>query len=125
MTKPKNAFEVARDAKIALQRGISSKDELCDALARLEDCKDKIDRLAQNITELALLESQLSKMASDFALAHPDAMDRPLSPVKDGIRQGIVKFGGRVYTLTETRNDTTTRLWSVRKAQQGDGSRVS
>ena len=54
-TKPKNAFEVARDAKIALQRGISSKAELCDALARLDDCKDKIDRLAQSITELALL----------------------------------------------------------------------
>ena len=116
-TKPKTAFEVARDAKIALQRGISSKDELCDALARLEDCKDKIDRLAQNITELALLESQLSKRTSDFALAHPDALDHPLSSVKDGIRQGVLRSGGKVYTLTETRNDTMTRLWSVRKAQ--------
>ena len=116
-TKPKNAFEVARDAKIALQRGISSKDELCDALARLEDCKDKIDRLAQNITELALLESQLSKAAGDFALAHPDAMDKPLSLVKDGIRQGVLRSGGRIYTLTETQNDRTTRLWSMRKAQ--------
>ena len=116
-TKPKNAFEVARDAKIVLQRGISSKTELCDALARLDDCKDKIDRLAQNITELALLESQLSKVASEFALAHPDAMEKPLSPVKDGISQGVLKFGGRVYTLTETRNGTTTRLWSVRNAR--------
>ena len=116
-TKPKNAFEVARDAKIVLQRGISSKTELCDALARLDDCKDKIDRLAQNITELALLESQLSKRTSDFALAHPDAMDRPLLPVKDGIRQGVLKFGGKIYTLTETQNGTTTRLWSVRNAQ--------
>ena len=116
-TKTKNAFEVARDAKIVLQRGISSKDELCDALARLEDCKDKIDRLAQNITELALLESQLSKRTSEFALAHPDAMDKPLSLVKDGIRQGVLRSGGRIYTLTETRNDRTTRLWSVRKAR--------
>ena len=116
-TKTKNAFEVARDAKIALQRGISSKDELCDALARLDDCKDKIDRLAQNITELALLESQLSKRTSDFALAHPDALDKPLSPVKDGIRQGVLRFDGRIYTLTETQNDRTTRLWSVRKVQ--------
>ena len=116
-TKPKNAFEVARDAQIVLQRGISSKDELCDALTKLEDCKDKIDRLAQNITELALLESQLSKRTSDFALAHPDALDRPFAPVKDGIRQGVLRFGGRIYTLTETRNDRTTRLWSVRKAQ--------
>ena len=61
-TKPKNAFKVARDAKIVLQRGI---------------------------------------------------------------RQGAVKFGGRVYTLTETRGEKLTRLWSVRKAQQGDGGRVS
>ena len=116
-TKPKNAFEVARDAKIVLQRGISSKTELCDALARLDDCKDKIDRLAQNITELALLESQLSKMASDFALAHPDAMGKPLSPLKDGISQGVLKFGGRIYTLTETRGENLTRLWSMRNAQ--------
>ena len=115
--KPKNAFEVARDAKIVLQRGISSKDELCDALARLEDCKDKIDRLAQNITELALLESQLSKRTSEFALAHPDALDRPLSPVKAGISQGVLRSGGRIYTLTETRGEKLTRLWSVRKAQ--------
>ena len=116
-TKPKNAFEVAWDAKIALQRGISSKDELCDALARLDDCKDKIDRLAQNITELALLESQLSKRTSEFALAHPDAMEKPLSPVKDGISQGVLRSGGRIYTLTETRGEKLTRLWSVRKAQ--------
>ena len=116
-TKPKNAFEVARDAKIVLQRGISSKDELCDALARLDDCKDKIDRLAQNITELVLLESQLSKRTSEFAIAHPDAMEEPLSPVKDGICQGVLRSGGRIYTLTETRNDRTTRLWSVRKAR--------
>ena len=116
-TKTKNAFEDARDAKIVLQRGISSKDELCDALARLEDCKDKIDRLAQNITELALLESQLSKRTSEFAIAHPDAMEEPLSPVKDGICQGVLRSGGRIYTLTETRNDRTTRLWSMRKAQ--------
>ena len=111
-TKPKNAFEVARDAKIAIQRGISSKAELCDALMAQFECADKIDRLAQSITELALLESQLSKMAGDFALAHPDAMDRPLSPVKDGIRQGVVRTRNVTYTLTETRNDTTTRLWS-------------
>ena len=116
-TKQKNAFEVARDAKIILQRGISSKTELCNALERLEDCKDKIDRLAQSITELALLESQLSKMASDFALAHPDALDHPLSSVKDGISQGDLRFGGRIYALTETRSDRTTRLWSSRKAQ--------
>ena len=116
-TKTKNAFEVARDAKIVLQRGISSKDELCDALTKLEDCKDKIDRLAQNITELALLESQLSKMASDFALAHPDAMEKPLSTVKNGISQGFLTFGDRIYPLTETQNDRTTRLWSVRKVQ--------
>ena len=116
-TKPKNAFEVSRDAKIVLQRGISSKDELCNALTKLEDCKDKIDRLAQNITELALLESQLSKRTSDFALAHPDALDKPLSSVKDGIKQGVLRFDGRIYTLTETQNDRTTRLWSVRKAR--------
>ena len=116
-TKTKNAFEVARDAKIVLQRGISSKAELCDALARLDDCKDKIDRLAQSITELALLESQLSKIASEFAIAHPDALDRPLSPVKAGISQGVLRSGSKIYTLTETRNDRTTRLWSVRKAQ--------
>ena len=116
-TKTKNAFEVARDAKIVLQRGISSKDELCDALTKLEDCKDKIDRLAQNITELALLESQLSKRTSDFALAHPDAMEKPLSTVKNGISQGFLTFGDRIYTLTETQNDRTTRLWSVSKAR--------
>ena len=111
-TKPKNAFEVARDAKIVLQRGISSKAELCDALARLDDCKDKIDRLAQSITELALLESQLSKMAGEFALAHPEAMDRPLAPVRPGISQGVVRAGNVTYTLTETRGEKTTRLWS-------------
>ena len=111
-TKPKNAFEVARDAKIALQRGISSKAELCDALARLDDCKDKIDRLAQNITELALLESQLSKAAGDFALAHPEAMDRPLAPVSALCRQGVVRSGARTWTLTETNNGSLTRLWS-------------
>ena len=115
--KPKNAFEVARDAKIVLQRGISSKDELCDALMAQFECSDKIDRLAQNITELALLESQLSTRTSEFALAHPDAMDRPLSLVKDGISQGVLRSGGRIYTLTETQNDRTTRLWSMRKAQ--------
>ena len=116
-TKPKNAFEVARDAKIALQRGISSKAELCDALARLDDCKDKIDRLAQSITELALLESQLSKAAGDFALAHPEAMDRPLAPVRPNISQGVVRAGNVTYTLTETRGEKLTRLWSVRKVQ--------
>ena len=113
-TKPKNAFEVAREAKIVLQRGISSKAELCDALARLDDCKDKIDRLAQSITELALLESQLSKMSSEFALAHPEAMDRPLAPVRPGISQGVVRTRSVTYTLTETRGEKTTRLWSRR-----------
>ena len=111
-TKTKNAFEVARDAKIVLQRGISSKTELCDALARLDDCKDKIDRLAQNITELALLESQLSTRTSEFALAHPDALDRPLSPVSALCRQGAVRSGARTWTLTETNNGSLTRLWS-------------
>ena len=111
-TKPKNAFEVARDAKIALQRGISSKAELCDALMAQFECADKIDRLAQSITELALLESQLSKMAGDFALAHPEAMDRPLSPVSALCRQGAVRSGARTWTLTETNNGSLTRLWS-------------
>ena len=113
-TKPKNAFEVARDAKIAVQRGISSKAELCDALMAQFECSDKIDRLAQSITELALLESQLSKMAGDFALAHPDALDRPLAPVRRGISQGVVRTRNVIYTLTETRGEKLTRLWSRR-----------
>ena len=111
-TKPKNAFEVARDAQVQLQRGISSREDLCAALAAQFECADKIDALGQHATELAALESRLSKAAADYAASHPEAMTRPLAPVRPNISQGVVRDRNVTYTLTETRGDRTTRLWS-------------
>ena len=116
-TKPKNAFEVARDAQIALDRGIHSRKELHETLVTYFECIDKIDALGLHITQLASLSSKLSKAAADYAARNPEAMDSPLKSVKDRFSQGALTFGGRVYTLTETRNDRTTRLWSVRSAR--------
>ena len=111
-TKPKNAFEVARDAQMQINRGINSREDLCAALAAQFECADKIDALCQHVTELAALESQLSKAAADYAASHPDAMDTPLAPVRPNISQGVVKDRNVTYTLTETRGEKLTRLWT-------------
>ena len=113
MTKlTKNAFEVARDAQMQINRGISSREDLCAALAAQFECADKIDALGQHLTQLASLESRLSKAASDYAAAHPEAMDTPLAPVRPNISQGVVRARNATYTLTETRGEKLTRLWS-------------
>ena len=111
-TKPKTAFEVAQDAKLQLDRGIKSREDLCAALAAQFECADRIDALGQHISELAALESQLSKLAADYAAAHPEAMDTPLAPVRLNISQGVVRARNVTYTLTETRGEKLTRLWS-------------
>ena len=111
-TKPKNAFEVARDAQMQINRGISSREDLLTALAAQFECADRIDALGQHISELASLESRLSKAASDYAAAHPEAMDRPLAPVRLNISQGVVRARNVTYTLTETRGEKLTRLWT-------------
>ena len=111
-TKPKTAFEVAQDAKLQLDRGISSREDLLTALAAQFECADKIDALCQHVTELAALESVLSKFAADYAASHPDAMDTPLAPVRPDISQGVVKDRNVTYTLTETRGEKLTRLWT-------------
>ena len=110
--KPKSAFEVARDAKLRLNKGISSREDLCAALAAQFECADKIDALGQHVTQLASLESRLPKAAADYAAAHPEAMDKPLAPVRPNISQGVVRAGNVTYTLTETRGEKLTRLWS-------------
>ena len=111
-TKPKNAFEVARDAQMQIDRGISSREDLCAALAAQFECADRIDALGRHISELAALESRLSKAAADYAAAHPEAMDRPLAPVRLNISQGVVRARNVTYTLTETRGEKLTRLWT-------------
>ena len=111
-TKPKNAFEVARDAQMQINRGISSREDLLTTLAAQFECADKIDALCQHVTELATLESQLSKLAADYAASHPEAMDTPLAPVRPNISQGVVRARNVIYTLTETRGEKLTRLWS-------------
>ena len=111
-TKPKSAFEVAQDAKLQLDRGINSREDLCAALAAQFECADRIDALGQHISELASLESQLSRSAADYAASHPEAMDRPLVPVRPNISQGMVRHGNVTYTLTETRGEKLTRLWT-------------
>ena len=111
-TKPKSALEVAQDAKLWLDQGIDSREDLCAALAAQFECADRIDALGQHISGLAALESQLSKAAADYAAAHPEAMDTPLAPVRPNISQGVVRAGNVTYTLTETRGEKPTRLWS-------------
>ena len=111
-TKPKNAFEVARDAQVQLQRGISSREDLCAALAAQFECADRIDALGRHISELAALESVLSRSAADYAASHPEAMDTPLAPVRPNISQGVVRARNVIYTLTETRGEKLTRLWT-------------
>ena len=111
-TKPKNAFEVARDAQMRINRGISSREDLLAALAALFECADRIDALGRHMSELAALESQLSRSAADYAASHPEAMDTPLAPVRPNISQGVVRAGNVTYTLTETRGEKPTRLWS-------------
>ena len=111
-SKPKTAFEVARDAQVRLNQGISSREDLCAALAAQFECADRIDALGQHISELASLESRLSKAAADYAAAHPESMDRPLDPVRPNISQGVVRARNVTYTLTETRGEKLTRLWT-------------
>ena len=111
-TKPKNAFEVARDAQVQINRGISSREDLCAALAAQFECADRIDALGQHISGLAAQESQLSKLAADYAASHPEAMTSPLAPVRPDISQGVVKDRNVTYTLTETRGEKLTRLWT-------------
>ena len=111
-TKPKNAFEVARDAQMQINRGISSREDLLTALAAQFECADRIDALGRHISELAALESRLSKAASDYAASHPAAMTSPLAPVRPDISQGVVKDRNVTYTLTETRGEKLTRLWT-------------
>ena len=112
MTRPKNAFEVARDAQMRIDRGINSREDLLAALAAQFECADRIDALGQHITELAALESQLSRSAADYAVSHPEAMTSPLAPMRPDISQGVVRDGDTTYTLTETRGEKLTRLWS-------------
>ena len=111
-SKPKTAFEVARDAQQRLDRGINSREDLCAALAAQFECADRIDALGQHISGLAALESQLSKAAADYAASHPEAMTSPLAPVRPDISQGVVKDRNVTYTLTETRGEKLTRLWT-------------
>ena len=111
-SKQKCAFEVARDAQLRLDRGINSREDLCAALAAQFECADRIDALGQHISGLAALESQLSKAAADYAASHPEAMTSPLAPVRPDISQGVVKDRNVTYTLTETRGEKLTRLWS-------------
>ena len=111
-SKPKTAFEVAQDAKLQLDRGINSREDLCAALAAQFECADRIDALGRHITELAALESALSRSAADYAASHPEAMDRPLAPVRLNISQGVIKDRNVTYTLTETRGEKLTRLWT-------------
>ena len=110
--KPKSAFEVARDAQLRLDRGINSREDLCAALAAQFECADRIDALDQHISQLAALESQLSRSAADYAASHPDAMTSPLAPVRPDISQGVVRDRNVTYTLTETRGEKLTRLWT-------------
>ena len=110
--KPKSAFEVAQDAKLQLDRGINSREDLHAALAAQFECADRIDALGQHISELAALESLLSRSAADYAASHPEAMDRPLAPVRPNISQGVVRARNVIYTLTETHGEKLTRLWS-------------
>ena len=112
MTRPKNAFEVARDAQMQIDRGINSREDLQAALAAQFECADRIDALGRHVTELAALESVLSRSAADYAASHPEAMDKPLAPVRINISQGVVRAGNVTYTLTETRGEKPTRLWS-------------
>ena len=66
------------DAKLAeLIRGISSREDL---LAAQFECADRIDALGRHMSELAALESRLSRLAADYAASHPEAMDKPLAP---------------------------------------------
>lgn len=111
-SKQKTAFEVARDAQMQINRGISSREDLLTALAAQFECADRIDALGRHITELAALESQLSKLAADYAASNPEAMDTPLAPVRPNISQGVVRARNVIYTLTETRGEKLTRLWS-------------
>ena len=111
-SKQKTAFEVAQDAKLQLDRGINSREDLCAALAAQFECADRIDALGQHISGLAALESQLSKLAADYAAAHPESMDRPLAPVRPNLSQGVVKARNVTYTLTETRGEKLVRLWT-------------
>ena len=110
--KPKSAFEVAQDAKLQLDLGINSREDLHAALAAQFECADRIDALGQHISELAALESLLSRSAADYAASHPEAMDTPLAPVRPNISQGVVRARNVTYTLTETRGEKLTRLWS-------------
>ena len=111
-SKQKTAFEVARDAQMQINRGISSREDLLAALAAQFECADRIEALSQHITELASLESVLSRSAADYAASHPEAMDTPLAPVRPNISQGVVRARNVIYTLTETRGEKLTRLWS-------------
>ena len=111
-SKPKTAFEVARDAQLRLDRGINSREDLRAALAAQFECADRIDALGQHISQLAALESQLSRSAADYAASHPEAMDTPLAPVRPDISQGVVRDRNVTYTLTETRGEKLTRLWT-------------
>ena len=111
-TKPKSALEVAQDAKLRLDQGIDSREDLLAALAAQFECADRIDALGQHISELAALESLLSRSSADYAASHPEAMDRPLAPVRLNLSQGMVRHGNVTYPLTETRGEKLTRLWS-------------
>ena len=111
-TKPKSAFEVAQDAKLQLDRGSNSREDLPAALAAQFECADRIDALGQHISQLAALESMLSRSAADYAASHPEAMDKPLAPVRPDISQGVVRDRNVTYTLTETRGEKLTRLWT-------------
>ena len=111
-SKQKTAFEVARDAQMQINRGINSREDLHAALAAQFECADRIDALGQHISELAALESLLSRSAADYAASHPEAMDTPLAPVRPNISQGVVRARNVTYTLTETRGEKLTRLWS-------------
>ena len=52
------------------------------------------------------------RWASCPEVAHPEAMDTPLAPVRPNISQGVVRARNVTYTLTETRGEKLTRLWT-------------
>lgn len=83
-TKPKSAFEVAQDAKLQLDRGVNSREDLHAALAAQFECADRIDALGQHISELAALESLLSRSSADYAASHPEAMDATMRAMLGG-----------------------------------------
>ena len=59
-----------------------------------------------------LTKSERETFEEIGAASHSEAMTSPLAPVRPDISQGVVRAGNVTYTLTETRSEKPTRLWS-------------